>query len=181
MVPGGQNRDREDLVMARSKSTIKISEDLIEAFNGGIRKAAAEQIANMVEEEFITALHDAPQYSGNYVANMSLGTSGIARRGEYYPFPKDPGLDAAYKRGQTPAIMEAIGRIENFEAKATAHITGKGGWLRELVVYNPLKYASVVEAYDNSNLRAENAGGAHALEKMSSRLQARHELLRMKV
>lgn len=162
--------------MADVKSKVTISNDLIELFqDGGLRKAAAQQIASIVKEEFDEMLMDAPQYSGTYVANMMLGTSGIARRGEEFPFgKKKPKLADAYRRGQMSAVNFAKSRNEGFVTKATAHIMGKGGWIRELVVYNPLEKASVIENLDDPDLRF---GGEHALAKMADRLRRRHALL----
>lgn len=159
--------------MAGIKSKITISNDLIELFEmGGLRKAAARQIASIVKEEFDEMLMDAPQYSGTYVANMMLGTSGIARRGEAFPFGKGRPKERVFRRGQLEAISFAKGRNEGFVDKATAHIVGKGGWLRELVVYNPLEKASYIEERDDLTF-----GGEKALAKMADRLRRRHALL----
>lgn len=161
------------------KTTLEIDAAAREAFSN-IRRIAAEAIADIVVEEFNTLLKEAPQYSGNYVANLALGTSGIARRGGQYHFPKNPTKGQIYRRGDSPAISIAEAANSGFAKKAVAHISGKGGWLTELVVYNRLNYAGIVEAYDEEQLRNENAGAAHALAKMGARLQSRHEVLNLK-
>jgi len=142
-----------------------------------VRKLACVAVANIMMEEFETMLYMAPQYSGNYVANMRLG-SGVARgrSGGELIFPIPNNSSEALRHGDMEAINASLRTLGNFTKNATAHITKKVGWISGLTVYNNLEYSDTVEHLDR--LRAENAGGEHAVEQMIERLANRSEVFK---
>jgi len=159
--------------MPSVKWSSKLSPQLTQLFERDLKVAVATGIAEAVKSEFNTMLLDAPQFSGNYVANMMIGTSGVDRRDAEFPFKRKPSRTEAYSRGQLAAVNRSQRKNEGFIPNAVAHIQGAGGWLPEITIYNPLTYASYVEAYDSADLRQENQGGEYALEKMAERLRSR--------
>jgi hypothetical protein len=135
-------------------------------------------VATAVYAEFVEMLNEAPQYSGNYVAHMRIGTSrkgGTSRIG-MFTIPKS--VTEAYHRGNMPAISIALENSENFITNYAANLLGKGGWLPTITVSNDLRYAEFVEAMDS--LRTENAGGEHAVDKLRARIDNIKTVVTMK-
>lgn len=157
------------------KITMKIDpkfNSMVDSF----RKNSALLIATIVWEEFQELLWNAPQRSGNYVANMAIqtGSSSGRKGGELvYPVITDP--QQFYKRGDMmPAINYAMNENEGFVARATKNIIKGAGWLDTMTVYNRLDYAEAVESMEK--LREENAGGEHAMKTFADDLQARFNM-----
>ena len=139
---------------------------------GEIRAATAAIASKVVEEEFNKLLLDAPQFSGNYVANMAIAPgSRVGKKGGSLVFPIPKNDAQAFRRGNLRAVDYAISQNANFVERATRSIRRGAGWMSTIVVYNKLNYAAVVEAYDS--LRPENAGGEHAVAKFEQRLKDR--------
>lgn len=153
------------------KMKAKIDTKFLNAL-GNIRKDTAVMAAKVVEEEFHNLLFDAPQYSGNYVANMAISPgSRVGRSGGGLVFPMPKNNTQAFRRGNLRAVDYAINQNANFVERATRSIRRGAGWMSTVVVYNKLNYAAVVEAYDK--LRPENAGGEHAMARFEQRLKDR--------
>lgn len=165
-------------------STVKWSASFSTSFNNlykkELREAAAEAIIEAVEWEFHNLLIDAPQWSGNYVANMKLEAATQARTKAQEYFDEPESVTAAYQRGELAAVMIAKKENAEFGPKLKARLLGSGGagWLPPFIVYNPLDYASYVE--EGSKLRPVNKPGAHAIEKMADRLNAAQIKLKLR-
>jgi hypothetical protein len=153
---------------------MKVSITLDQKFVAGlsnIQKGVAELIANKAFEEFTELLFDAPQYSGNYVANMAIQTGQASgRKGGTEVFPEPASRREAARRGNLPAISHALNNNSDFVTRATRNIAQKAGWFAYITIYNKLPYAEEVEAMDV--LRRENRGGEHAMAKAEARLNA---------
>lgn len=134
----------------------------------------ANAVVSIVEKEFVELLMDAPQKSGNYVANFALAAgSALGRKsaGEY--FPPSPTNAQIVNRGSHPAILVAMSNNSHFRKSMTGHIVaGRGGFTPNLTIYNRIGYAGEVEAYGVSSLRDPNKPGVHAFQKFSAKLQA---------
>lgn len=159
--------------MLAFKTTINPTLSLLRT---NIRKAIAHKVSTAVYAEFVTMLNEAPQYSGNYVAHMKISTAG-KRGGKVGMFDIPKNVTEAYQRGNSPAINVAISNSGNFVGTYAGNLLGKGGWLPTITIFNYLDYAGYVEERDK--LRAENAGGEHAVEKMMARIENIHEIVTM--
>ena len=140
----------------------------------GLKSQIAEVIADIVWAEFNHLLHDAPQRSGNYVANMVLKAGGgFSARPYKAQFPEKPTNQQIVERGSLPAISYAKSKNENFKANVMRSVTQRAGWLpAEITTFNKTPYADQVEGYSTSELRDPNKAGAHAMVKYEARLQA---------
>lgn len=157
------------------KVSIKINEKLFDKY-ADLRKEAAEAIAGIVAEEFEMLLHNAPQYSGNFVANMAVQGGGRAGGKGGTPisaFPEKIKPEQAMARGQLPAIMYAKGKNPNIVKNLTKHITRSAGWLTGVTIYNKWHDAEIVESLPGAELRPVNQEGAHAMQQAEARLQQR--------
>jgi len=141
---------------------------------GDVRKACAEAIAGIVAEEFIDLVKNAPQYSGNFAANMAVaGGSRIGRIGGETYFDPRPHIDQAMQRGSVPAIKQALSNNSNLVSKLTAGISNGKNWLPQIIIYNRLEYAQKVEDMPASRLRDPNKPGVNPIEKARASLEAR--------
>jgi len=144
--------------------------ELLKKKVGKIPREAANIVANIAAGEFITMLHEAPQYSGNYVANMVIQGGDRATKPAEMIFEKPKNASEAVKRGSLAAINESLKENSGFVQQATGHIAaGTGAWMKTITIYNKLYYAKTVE--EMNTLRKENAGGEHAVAKMIARLR----------
>lgn len=141
--------------------------------------AAARMIAVRVVAEFNTLLLSAPQYSGNYVANMRISI-GSSARGE--------GATEAYKRhpkqlkrkGNMAPINRArdANNLDSFEERFVAHAL-KGNWTgMNVTVWNPLLNASgreaaqYIEGMPEWRMRDPNKPeGLNSLAKFNARME----------
>ncbi len=141
---------------------------------GRMSKRLAKYVVGVVEKEFVELLNNAPQRSGNYVANFAVsGGSRIGRQQAVDYFPPEPTNQEIVGRGSTPAITMAMLNNSNLKDRLTSHITrGSGGWLPTLTVYNRIDYAGDVEGYGVSSLRDVNKPGVHAMSKFTAKLKS---------
>jgi hypothetical protein len=131
-----------------------------------VRKETAECIAGMIAETFEQILHNAPQYTGNFVANMAVQAGGSAgQKGgeEYFPHVRNP--EEVFERGMMPAIEVAKRENPNIVKNLTAHITKQAGWLPAVTIYNRLSDAEVVENLNAMRLRDPNVPGVHPMAR----------------
>jgi len=136
-------------------------------------KLLAEAVVGKVESDFIGLLLNAPQKSGNYVANFAVAAGsrvGGQSAGEY--FPPNPTNAQIVKRGSHAAIAVAMRSNSNLKKNLTRHIVrGATWWGTSLTVYNKLDYGEKVEAYTRDQLRDVNKGGEHAMQKLKTKLE----------
>lgn len=159
--------------MSGLKMSVKIPNDLIRKISN-IRRDSAKVIATMVEGVFIELLDIAPQYSGNYVANMAIAAgSRMGRKGGELVFSIPESDTDAVAQGSQPAIDYARSQNSGMVAAITANVRLQSGWIPAITIYNRLDYAEHVEAWEEENLRAENDGGAHAIEQARMLLDLR--------
>lgn len=136
-----------------------------------VRKPVAEAIAGMVMREFKNLLKDAPQYSGNFVANVAVSGGSIPQKSGELFYDPTPDLSSAFSRGNLSAISTSLKQTGNIVAKLTAGITEEGGWLPDVItIYNRINYGEYVEELKASQLRDVNREGAHPFEKTYNRL-----------
>lgn len=136
-----------------------------------LRKDSAKIIANVVCEEFIELLKNAPQYSGNYVANMAIAAGlSMGRKEGYMIYSRPKNVTEALARGSMPAIEEAKRENSNMVKNITVNVE-RGGWVAGMTIYNRLNYAKYVE--DADHLRTENSGGEHAIQQCMNKIQSR--------
>lgn len=155
------------------KQTIKL-DPVIRKTIMSLRVEVAEVIAGMVVEEFDTLLKDAPQRSGNYVANMAIAAGDRAgQKDAGRVFPVSSKKSDWLKRGNMAAITWARRNNAHIVRTLPQHIIRGSGFLPTVTIYNKLDYAHIVEGYTEEQLRDENAGGAHAMTRAAARLQAR--------
>jgi hypothetical protein len=156
---------------------VEINEKLFAEFSK-IRRRTAEAIAGLVAEEFDILLHNSPQYTGNFVANMAIqaglgGAKGAVVKPAKEFFPQDITREQAMARGQLPAIMAAKRRNPNIVKNMTRHINYRTGWITGVSIYNPWEDAEIVEGLSPGQLRPVNKEGAHPLDQAKARLQQR--------
>ena len=152
---------------ATIKTDLKLSKEI-----DNLRRDVAEATAGMVAEEFTKLLFNAPQYSGNYVANFAVQAGG--RTGsKSVVFPTDITPQQAVERGSLPAISVARRNNSNLKQNITKFISKRAGFFPEITIYNREDYATTVEAYLEGQLRPINRPGAHALAKAEINLTAR--------
>lgn len=155
------------------KQTIKLDQNLLNEVYA-LRRQVAEVAAGIVADEFMELLYDAPQRSGNYVANMAVAAgSSLGRKGGQLYFPLKKSTDELFTRGNLPAVFKAAEENKNILKNIANSIGTKAGWCPAITVYNRLAYAEVVEGYTEEELRAENSAGAHAVMKFKARLEIR--------
>lgn len=161
------------------KTTVKLDPVFDKKFKS-IRKETAEVIVAMVEAEFVDLLHNAPQYSGNFVANMFIrsSTRGAGSRGgdpnAMPPLTRSKeGRARAFARGQLPAIAKAKAANANLKKNLTAHISSSAGWFGGLTVYNRLQDAETIEGLDVKGLREVNRPGVHSMARFGALLRTR--------
>jgi hypothetical protein len=158
------------------KMTLNISKEVFEPFTW-LRKEVGEAIVGIICDEFNDLLRHAPQWSGNYVANMAI-TAGI-RQGskqlsssEMFPIPST--VQEALEAGTQGPINVALEQNKNMVANFSKAI-GKGmGWIpASLTIYNKLRYAEYVEDMPESRLRAPNKIGYRAIQTAESNITAK--------
>lgn len=138
-----------------------------------VRKQTAECIAGMVAETFEQILFNAPQFTGNFVANMAVrsGLGAGSKGGEdYFPHVRSP--QEVFERGNIPAIEIAKSNNPNIVKNLTAHITKQSGWMSGVTIYNRLEDAEVVEALPVTHLRDPNVPGVHPMARGRAWLEA---------
>ena len=143
-----------------------------------IRKETAECIAGVVAETFNWILFNAPQRTGNFVANMAVksgsgyGTKLGDKDGkDYFPHVRNP-IDM-FKKGDTTAIDIAKRNNPNIVKNLTAHIVKQSGWMSGVTIYNKFEDAEIVEMLTELRLRDDNAGASHPMTKGEAYLNAR--------
>jgi len=141
-----------------------------------VRKETAECIAGMVAETFEQILFNAPQYTGNFVANMAVrsGLSAGAKGGEEYfshVWPIVPPQEV-FERGKMPAIEAALSANKNIVKNLTSHIVKQSGWISGVTIYNRLSDAEIVENLNAMRLRDPNVPGAHPMARGAAWLEA---------
>jgi hypothetical protein len=156
---------------------IEIAESISE-LTGKMAKDTAQALVGIVETEYVALLHNAPQRSGNYVANMAISAgSRVGFGGPGLYFPVGEWTDTArFARGSTAAITVARHHNQHIKGTLTNHITmGAGGFPPSVTVYNKLEYAGKVDEYSATTrpgiLRVPNRPGAHAMTRFSANLQ----------
>ena len=139
-----------------------------------VRKETAECIAGMIAETFEQILYNAPQYTGNFVANMAVQAGGSAGQKfgtkdkdgntvDYFPHVRNP--QEVFERGSMPAIEAALSANKNIVKNLTAHITKQAGWLPAVTIYNRLSDAEIVENLNAMRLRDPNVPGVHPMAR----------------
>lgn len=163
------------------KTRVVIGRDLLDLISTTKAKAAAI-IAVKVKAEFNTLLMTAPQYSGNYVANMRIDigyakkTSAVIR-----PYKKYP------KRLKAAATMPPINRarknsdLDTLEARFVAHALKVPVWNPQMLVYNNLREAEYIEGMDSGRLREPNKLGVDAMQEFRNRVANIHVVIKVKV
>jgi hypothetical protein len=129
---------------------------------------------NIVAEEFVKMLYDAPQYTGNFVANMAVAAGSTRGRkgGEIY-FDQKITKSQAFSRGKLPAISKAISNNTGLQERMRASIRRSAGLWPAVTYYNNLPNAEEIEGLEPNELRPINSAGAHPLAKMTRALQVR--------
>jgi len=135
-----------------------------------VRKDTMNVAAAVVEEEFVDMLYNAPQYSGNFVANMKIKAGARASGEGKAHFPAEPNLARVFQRGNAPAIQVALQENKGVRQALVGHVDKKRGWMQTVVISNAWKKASVIEDLNDSQL---THGGAHPLAKLKASMQAR--------
>jgi len=159
------------------KTTVKMDMVFQKQFNK-VRKETAQVMISMVEAEFADLLLNAPQFSGNFVANMAIASgSALGRKGGEKVFPDlwndSKSYQQAFERGKMPAVMHAWNNVGDIRKNLTAHITKSAGYLTSVTIYNKLPDAELIEGLSASDLRDVNKEGAHAMAKFEINLQSR--------
>ncbi len=138
---------------------------------------AGQVIAGIAIDEFTSLLHNTPQWSGNYVANMKLVAGDRASGGFTEYFPRSP--FPVFIRGNLPAINTAKGNAAGFKKKASGRVmSGRGGWSGpSIFIFNPTSYAEIVETggpfpWGGAPLRGPNLPGELAVTLAIDRLRA---------
>jgi len=155
------------------KTTVKMDMVFQKQFNK-VRKETAQVMISMVEAEFADLLLNAPQFSGNFVANMAIASgSALGRKGGEKVFATPKSNQQAFERGKMPAVMHAWNNVGDIRKNLTAHITKSAGYLTSVTIYNKLPDAELIEGLSASDLRDVNKEGAHAMAKFEINLQSR--------
>ncbi len=142
---------------------------------GRMSKELARAVVGIVEKEFIGLLHNAPQRSGNYVANFAVAAgSRVGKKNAGEVYPPNPTNQQIVARGSSPAILTAMANNKNLKANLTNHITRGSTWWGpgSLTIYNKMDYADDVEGYEANQLREPNRPGVHAMQMFIGRLNA---------
>lgn len=140
----------------------------------GLNLEIAQVLSTIIEEEFEKMLMNAPQWSGNFVANMYVRTGSASgrKKNPVDAFPEPKSVREAFERGKTPAIQYALSENGDIRDRLTKGITKKAGWFPGAIIYNRLPEGDEIESMD-SRLRPINRPGAHPLTQMEAQLNAR--------
>jgi len=138
-----------------------------------IRKEVAECMAGMIAVAFDDLLLNAPQYTGNFVANMAVraGAYGGNKGGVEY-FPHKQNIQDVFIRGNMAAVYIARKENPNIVKNLTAHIKKSSGWLQEVTIYNRFEDSEIVESLEAGELRDGNKEGAHAMAQAAAQMQS---------
>jgi hypothetical protein len=161
--------------MSKVKKEIEEFNDKIDNLNVEV----AEVVSGIVIEEFEIMLNNAPQYSGNFVANMWIrsGRAGGARKQPKKFFEKPSSVQQAVERGSQAAIEVAKSENSGIRDELVSGVQTKTGWFGGAVVYNRLSEGDIIEGLGVSELRSVNSSGAHPIAKMDVAVQARFDRL----
>lgn len=155
------------------KVTIKIDK----AFDlkmKNINKEIGAVVGTMVETEFVDMLHDTPQYTGNFAANMAVQVGGsMGRKGGDFPLPQKIKRQQAFERGAMPAIAIARSRNAGTKARIQAGFVRASGLWPSVTIYNRHPEAVMLEKLTAGSLRFPNKPGAHPIARMERNLKAR--------
>ena len=156
------------------KQTVKIDTNMSKKLNQAFRDEHAVQSA-IIAEVFVYLLHDTPQFSGNFVANMALQVGGSrGQKGGMFYFDKHADVTKAFSRGSLAAINKARELNKGFQERMIRSLlSGRQGINPKVTLYNNLPTAETIENLDFNDLRRVNRAGANPMYKADRMLKAR--------
>lgn len=166
--------------MIRGKITI--GRDLLTIV--AVTKAkAAKVLATEIKAHFNTLLLEAPQYSGNYVANMRLSVGDRKTSPEaitpYVTHPKNP---KAHGLSGPINIARAASNLDTFEDRFVKHALKFPVWNPQMLMYNNMRAAKYIEGMPEDRLRDDNRPeGYKAVASFQRRVKAIDVKIQVKV